>query len=714
MNSASANHREQSGSVSIKNLLPGNDYRLGAPVMLLLLLAMVTLQIPPILLDTLFTFNIALALIVLLVAVYTLRPLDFRVFPTILLIATLMRLALNVASTRVVLLNGHNGGAAAGKVIEAFGNVVIGGDYVVGLVVFAILMIINFVVVTKGGGRISEVSARFTLDAMPGKQMAIDADLNSGLIDQHEARTRRDEVRQEADFYGSMDGASKFVRGDAIAGLLILFINIIGGVAIGILQHDLSFGDAFRTYSLLTIGDGLVAQIPSLLLSTTAAIMVTRVTDSEDMGEQLTSQMFGSPKALAVTSAVLIIMGIVPGMPHFAFLSLGSIAGGAAWMISRKKQSTSDADQKRLELSENIKPKQQEKRELSWEDIPVIHTVSLELGYRLVGLVDEKNGGELLDRIKGIRKNLSSSMGFLIPSVHVRDNLQLKPTEYRINLKGVAIAEGIIQPGMLMALNPGEVFGDLQGISTTEPAYGLAAVWVQEDDRDRALALGYTVVDPSTVIATHVSKVMEDHSPELLGYEETQSILDKLKQSAPKLSEELTPGKLNTNTLQQVFQSLLHDNVPLTDIRTIAGTLLDASTRHTHPTALAQEVRVALRRTILDNLVGMETMIPVATLAQPLEQLLLQAFQKIQQQGGGQFAPDAIPLEPNVTEQIQQHMPETMRQMMNTGQTPILLVAPQIRPLLARFARLCAPELAVLSYNEIPDNRQITVALNLG
>ena len=702
-------------SISANTALPANqNYRkyMGAPILLLAMLAMVTLQIPPLLLDALFTFNIALSMIVLMVAIYSLRPLDFRSFPTILLAATLMRLALNVASTRVVLLNGHNGGAAAGQVIEAFGNVVIGGNYVVGIVVFAILMIINFMVVTKGGGRISEVSARFTLDSMPGKQMAVDADLNNGLISQEEARTRRDEIRQEADFYGSMDGASKFVRGDAMAGLMILFINIIGGIAIGILQHGMSFGSAFETYALLTIGDGLVAQIPSLLLSTTAAMMVTRVTDAEDMGDQLSNQMFGSPKALIVTAAILIIMGLVPGMPHLAFLTLGGAAAFGAWHLTRKRSkpvSTSITDN---DIKESMQPRQTEKRELSWDDVPVIHTISLELGYRLVGLVDDKRGGELLDRIKGVRKNLSAQVGFLVPSVHIRDNLQLKATHYTINLKGVSIAEGSIQPGKLLALNPGEVYGTLDGQKTTDPAYGLPAVWISEQQRDDALTFGYTVVDPATVIATHISKIMEDHIDELLGYEETQHLLDKLKEIAPKLTEELTPTKLSANTIQQVMQSLLQDKVPLTDIRTIGGTLLDASNRHTHPASLAGEVRIALRRTLLDRLVGMEMMVPVATLTQPLEQLLLQAYQKSQQ--GGQFAPDAIPLEPNVTSQIQQHMPEVTQQLQDTGKTPILLVAPQLRPLLARFARLCAPELSVLSYNEIPDNRQITVAINLG
>ena len=702
-------------SISAKpSLLPAGNYRkyMGTPLLLLAMLAMVTLQIPPLLLDVLFTFNIALALIVLMVTVYTLRPLDFRSFPTILLVATLMRLALNVASTRVVLLHGHKGGTAAGQVIEAFGNVVIGGDYVVGMVVFAILMIINFMVVTKGGGRISELTARFTLDSMPGKQMAVDADLNNGLISQDEARTRREEIRQEADFYGSMDGASKFVRGDAIAGLMILFINITGGIAIGVLQHDLGFSQAFQTYALLTIGDGLVAQIPSLLLSTTAAIMVTRVTDAEEMGEQLGRQMFGSPKALAVTAGILITMGLVPGMPHLAFLSLGSAAVLGVWYLNKKEQQTSEPQQKQNDLNESMQPQAAEQRELSWDDVPLVHTLSLELGYRLVGLVDNKRGGELLDRVKGIRKNLSSQMGFLIPTVHIRDNLQLKATDYRINLKGVGIAEGFVHPDKLLALNPGEVYGTLKGQNTTDPAYGLPATWIIEDQRDDALTFGYTVVDPATVIATHISKMMEDHISELLGYEETQNLLEKLKGIAPKLTEELTPAKLSVNTIQQVLQSLLQDKVPLTDIRSIAGSLLDASSRHSHPTALAQEVRITLRRTILDNLVGMDPMVPVATLAQPLEQLLLQAYQKTQQ--AGQFAPDAIPLEPNVTGQIQQHMPEITRQLLDTGKTPILLVAPQLRPLLARFARLCAPELSVLSYNEIPDNRQISVALNLG
>ena len=697
---------------SLQQLLPATRANAATPLMLLALLGMIILQMPPLLLDALFTFNIALSLIVLLVALYTLRPLEFRVFPTILLVATLMRLALNVASTRVVLLQGHEGGAAAGKVIEAFGNVVIGGNYVVGIVVFAILVLINFVVITKGGGRISEVTARFTLDAMPGKQMAIDADLNAGLINQDEARNRREEVRQESDFYGAMDGASKFVRGDAVAGLLILAINLIGGTIIGASQHGLSIGQAFETYSLLTIGDGLVAQIPSLLLSTTAAIMVTRVSDSLSMGDQVSSQMLSSPKAMATTAVILIIMGLVPGMPHLAFLSLGAIAGYIAWRISEKSEQktkkTSGETKKKPETAEQAL----KQKELSWEDIPVVDSLGLELGYRLVGLVNKDRGGDLLERIKGVRKNLSTQLGFLLPTVHVRDNLKLDAVAYRVNLMGIGISEGEIHPEKLLALNPGQVFGKLEGIAGTDPAYGLPAVWIVKDKRDHAVALGYTVVDPSTVIATHIGKIMEEHAHELIGYEETRQIVDQLARLSPKMAEELIPGKLSITALQAVFQQLLLDKVPLTDVRTIAGTLMDATGRHTNPVLLAQDVRVALRRTIIDNLVGMVTQIPVITLSQSLEQLLLQAWEKAQQTG--QFAPDAVPLEPNVTQQLQQNMPEASQQMLNSGKQAILLVAPQLRPLLARFARLCAPEMAVLSYTEIPDNRQVNVEMNLG
>src|SRR3990167_8451784 len=490
------------------NLAGAGRGNLGVPLLLLVMMGMMMLSVPPFLLDLLFTFNIALSIVVLLVSIYALRPLDFAVFPTILLAATLMRLALNVASTRVVLLHGHAGGDAAGQVIKAFGEVVIGGNYVVGIVVFAILMIINFVVVTKGAGRISEVSARFTLDAMPGKQMAIDADLNAGLIDQAEAKQRRSDVSQEADFYGSMDGASKFVRGDAVAGLLILFINLIGGIAIGVFQHSLNFVDAGKVYTLLTIGDGLVAQIPSLLLSTAAAIMVTRVSSSEDMGAQVNRQMFASPRALAVAAAIMIAIGLVPGMPHFSFIGLGLVAAGAAYWIANKQRRVKEEEVHEVQRQQELLPAQraQEVKELGWGDVAPVDMVGLEVGYRLIPLVDRNQGGQLLARIKGVRKKLSQEMGFLMPSVHIRDNMDLQPNAYRLTLMGVSVAEAEVYPDRELAINPGQVFGALNGIAAKDPAFGLEAVWIDPSQRDKAQSLGYTVVDASTVVATHLNQ----------------------------------------------------------------------------------------------------------------------------------------------------------------------------------------------------------------
>ncbi|MBP8218817.1 MAG: flagellar biosynthesis protein FlhA, partial [Aeromonas sp.] len=569
---------------------------LGIPLLLLVMLGMVMLPIPPFLLDTLFTFSIALSIVVLLVSIYALRPLDFAVFPTILLAATLLRLALNVASTRVVLLNGHEGHGAAGQVIQAFGEVVIGGNYVVGIVVFAILMIINFVVVTKGAGRISEVSARFTLDAMPGKQMAIDADLNAGLIDQNEAKKRRSEVAQEADFYGSMDGASKFVRGDAIAGLLILFINLIGGIAIGVLQHGLPFAEAGKVYTLLTIGDGLVAQIPSLLLSTAAAVMVTRVSSSEDMGAQVNRQMFASPRALAVAAAIMIAMGLVPGMPHFSFISLGLVAAGAAYWIANKQRKTKEEEVKEVQRQQELLPAQkaQEVKELGWDDVTPVDMVGLEVGYRLIPLVDRNQGGQLLARIKGVRKKLSQEMGFLMPSVHIRDNLDLAPNAYRLTLMGVSVAEAEVYPDRELAINPGQVFGPLNGIAAKDPAFGLEAVWIDPTQRDQAQSLGYTVVDASTVVATHLNQILHKHAHELLGHEEVQQLMQLLAKSSPKLAEELVPGLVSLSTLLKVLQALLQEQVPVRDMRTIAEAIASVAPKSQDPAAMVAAVRVSL------------------------------------------------------------------------------------------------------------------------
>ncbi|WP_370084749.1 flagellar biosynthesis protein FlhA [Neptunomonas phycophila] len=692
---------------NMRGLSQGN---LGIPLFLLVILAMVMLPMPAFLLDVLFTFNIALSIVVLLVSVYSLRPLDFAVFPTILLLSTLMRLALNVASTRVVLMYGHEGGDAAGKVIEAFGSVVIGGNYVVGIVVFLILVIINFVVVTKGAGRISEVSARFTLDAMPGKQMAIDADLNAGLINQEDAKQRRQDVTQEADFYGAMDGASKFVRGDAVAGILILVINILGGLLIGLIQHDLSFDVAVEYYSLLTIGDGLVAQIPSLLLSTAAAIMVTRQNSSNDMGTQIISQMFGSPRALIVTAAIMTIMGLVPGMPHVAFLSLAAACGGAAWFLIRQKERA----RVKAEVEQQMKsePKASEApddaKDLDWSDVMPVDMVGLEVGYRLIPMVDKLQGGQLLNRIKGVRKKLSQDLGFLVPSVHIRDNLDLMPGAYRITLMGVVAGEADIFPDRDLAINPGQVFGSLKGVEVKDPAFGLAATWIEPGQREHAQTLGYTVVDASTVVATHLNQILQNHAHELLGHEEVQQLLDMLAKTSPKLVEDLVPTKLSISVLLKVLQNLLMEHVPLKDFRSVAEALSDAATRTQDPVALTASVRVAVSRLIIQTINGPEPEIPVVTLDPKLEQLLLGSVQ--QSQGSDQ----GLALEPGMAERLQNSLVEAAQKQEMMGQPSILLVAAPVRPLMAKFVRYSEQTIHVLSYQEIPENKKITIVSTVG
>ncbi|MBL3590576.1 MAG: flagellar biosynthesis protein FlhA [gamma proteobacterium endosymbiont of Lamellibrachia anaximandri] len=675
---------------------------LGAPLVLVMLLVMVIIPLPPIMLDMFFTFNITLSLVVMLVVVYTRRPLDFAVFPSLLLIATLLRLALNVASTRIVLLEGHTGGDAAGKVIEAFGSFVIGGNYAVGLVVFLILVIINFVVVTKGAGRVSEVSARFTLDAMPGKQMAIDADLNAGLIDQDTARTRREEVAQEADFYGAMDGASKFVRGDAVAGILILFINILGGLGIGMVQHDLDFATALQNYVLLTIGDGLVAQIPSLLLSTSAAIIVTRVASTQDVGGQIISQLFSTPKALGIAAAVLLLMGVIPGMPNFAFLTLAAAAGAGAWMIWQRQQQPVE-EEVAAPLPEEQPPEQ---RELTWDDVQPVDLIGMEVGYRLIPLVDRNQGGQLMNRIKGVRRKLSQELGFLIPSVHIRDNLDLSPNAYRITVNGVTAAEAEIFPDRDLAINPGRVFGELQGTPTKDPTFGLDAVWIEHEQRDHAQTLGFTVVDASTVVATHLSEILHNQSHELLGHEEAQQLLDSLSRTAPKLVEDLIPKVVSLSVFLKILQNLLAEHISIRDIRTIAETLADHAVRSQDPGVLTAAVRVALSRGIVQQLIGSTQEIPVAVLDPQLEQILQQTLQASE---GGQAG-----FEPGLAERLQQALAETAANMETAGQESVLLVAAPIRPWMARFAKHAAPGMHILSYNEIPDNRQIKVISTIG
>jgi len=716
--------------IRLRNLGRGN---LGIPFLLMMLLAMIILPMPAFLLDSFFTFNIALSIVVLMVGIYAMRPLDFASFPTILLVATLLRLALNVASTRVILLNGHEGGDAAGKVIKAFGEVVIGGNFAVGIVVFLILMIINFVVVTKGAGRISEVSARFTLDAMPGKQMAIDADLNAGLIDQDEARTRRKEVASEADFYGAMDGASKFVRGDAIAGILIMVITIVGGLMIGMMQHDLEFGRAMELYTILTIGDGLVAQIPSLLLSVAAAILVTRVNTAEDMGSQIVGQMFTSPKALAIAAAILFLMGTVPGMPHMAFMGLGAIAGAAAYYIYWKgQQPTPVEDNGYIPSGTRLAgesgagagaqspamapraaaalPTPTESAEVGWDDVQPVDVIGLEVGYRLIPMVDKNQGGELLGRIKGVRKKLSQEMGFLIPTVHIRDNLDLMPNGYRISLMGVAVAEAEVYPDRDLAINPGQVFGDLDGIKTKDPAFGLDAIWITAAQKEQAQTLGYTVVDASTVVATHLNQILQQHTHELLGHEDVQKLLDMLAKSSPKLVEELVPNTISLNVLLKVLQNLLRERVPIRDIRSIAEALAASGGKSQEPAALTAMARVALARQIVQNIVGAEQNIPVITLEPALEQLLLSTVQQAQKAG----ADDSAFIEPSLAERLQQSLVKAAQKQEMAGKPLVLLVAAPLRLMLSRFVRHSVPDMRVLAYNEIPDNKQLTIDATVG
>ena len=673
---------------------------LGAPVLVLLMLSMMVLPLPAVGLDVLFTFNIALSMIVLLVTVYTRRPLEFSSFPTVLLVATMMRLSLNIASTRVVLLEGHTGTAAAGQVIKSFGDFVIGGNYAVGLVVFSILVIINFVVVTKGAGRVSEVSARFVLDAMPGKQMAIDADLNAGILDQDQARKRRAEIAQEADFYGSMDGASKFVKGDAIAGLLILFINIIGGFAIGMGQHDLSFDVASRYYTLLTIGDGLVAQIPSLLLSMSSAVIVTRVSTEEDMGEQISLQLFKDPRALIITAILVGSLGLVPGMPNLIFLSLAGVLGLFGWHLHQRVGIEKD------ETPDDKEPPRPLNAELSWDDVTPTDLLGLEVGFGLIPLVDKAQGGTLPDRIKAVRRKLTEELGFLIQPVHIRDDIDLPATRYRITLLGVPEGEADIYPDRELAIGDGVETGQLPGIPAKDPAYGMDALWIESSQRDNARAKGYTVVDPGTVIATHMSKLLQQHAGSLLGHQEVQQLLDALARNAPRLVEDLVPKALPLPVVVKVLQNLLDENIPIRDMRTIAETLAEKATATQEVPELTASVRVALRRLITGQLTGFDATLPVITLDAELEKLCLKSFES--ETAGG------LGIEPGLAERLYESLAASVQKQEISGDPAVLLVNPQLRPWLAGLVRHTIPLLKVLAYNEIAETKRLKVIANIG
>ncbi len=676
-------------------------YGLGAPLLLIMILAMMVLPLPPFLLDLLFTFNISLAMMVLLATIYSSRPLDFGVFPTVLLIATLLRLSLNIASTRVVLLHGNTGTDAAGKVIQAFGDFVVGGNYAVGFVVFIILVVINFVVVTKGGGRISEVSARFTLDAMPGKQMAIDADLNAGLITQEEAKTRRREISQEADFYGAMDGASKFVRGDAVAGLLILVINILGGLAVGTLQHDMALADAARVFTLLTIGDGLVAQIPSLLLSSAAAIMVTRVSIEQDMGQQIIGQIFRNPRTLIVTASIIGILGLIPGMPNIPFLLLALVAGGGAWYLFRRQREQEAA----AAVPAPVEP-QPQARELGWDDVTPVDAIGLEVGYRLIPMVDKGQGGELLARLKGVRKKLSQELGFLVPAVHIRDNLDLPPTTYRISLLGATLSQADVQPDKELAINPGQVYGKLSGPSSKDPVFGLEAVWIEPSEREQAQSFGYTVVDASTVIATHMSQILQQNAHELLGYDEVQKLLDRLAEQSPKLVEELVPKVIGLGTLVRILQNLLREGIPIRDMRSIVAAVANAAANSQDPVALTAAVRIVLGRVIVERINGLEEELPVITLDGSLEQILQQSIQGMSE--GGPV------IEPGLANRMLKALHETHERQQIEGKPTILLVPDGLRDFLARLVRQSISAVHVLAFSEIPEDKQLRIVAAIG
>lgn len=686
-------------AMTLQNVLGRlNPRQLAGPVLILMILSMMVLPLPAFILDVLFTFNIALSVIVLLVAIYTLKPLDFSVFPTILLVTTLLRLSLNVASTRIVLLQGHTGPDAAGKVIEAFGHFLVGGNTAVGIVVFLILVIINFMVITKGAGRVAEVGARFTLDAMPGKQMAIDADLNAGLIAEDEARRRRAEVASEADFYGSMDGASKFVRGDAVAGVIIMLINVIGGLIVGVLQHNMDVGAAAKNYTLLTIGDGLVAQIPALIISIAAGMVVTRVGDEQDISSQFLGQMFSNPRVIALTAAILTLLGLIPGMPNFVFLLLASMLGGFAYLLTKRAAA---AKVEPVPVQAAPAP---ETMEASWADVAPLDVLGLEVGYRLIPLVDKSQDGELLRRIRGIRKKFAQEVGFLVPPVHIRDNLELRPNAYRILLKGVELGGGEAFPGQFLAINPGRVAGTVPGNPTKDPAFGLPAVWIDASLREQAQSYGYTVVDTSTVVATHLNHLILSHAAELLGRQETQQLLDHLAKEMPKLAEDLVPKVIPLGTLQKVLQNLLEEGVHIRDMRTIIETLAEYAPRNTDPEMLTTQVRVAMGRAIVQQLYPGGAEMQVMSLDPQLERILVQAI------AGSSDAP----MEPGLADTLMRESAAAAQRQEDLGLPAVLLVPASIRTLLSRFLRRTIPQLKVIAHSEVPESKMIKVTSIIG
>ena len=687
-------------ALSLQNVLAkANPTQVAAPLLIMMILAMMVLPLPPIALDLFFTFNIAVSILVLLVAVNTQKTLDFSVFPTVLLVTTLLRLSLNVASTRIVMLHGHAGPDAAGKVIEAFGHFLVGGNFTVGIVVFLILTVINFVVITKGAGRVAEVSARFTLDAMPGKQMAIDADLNAGLIGEEEAKRRRSDVARESEFFGSMDGASKFVRGDAVAGIVIMLLNVIGGLIIGVLQHNMEVAQAAKNYTLLTIGDGLVAQIPGLIISIAAGMVVTRVSDERDIGQQVVIQMFDNGRAIGLTGGIIGFLGLIPGMPNLMFLTLGGALGTLAWKMSKRKEEIIDTP------VPVAPPPPQEMAEASWSDVSPLDVLGLEVGYRLIPLVDKAQDGELLRRIRGIRKKFAQEIGFLVSPVHIRDNLELKPNAYRLMLKGVEVGQGEAYSGQFLAINPGRVAGTLNGPPTKDPAFGLPAVWIDAGQKDAAQAYGYTVVDASTVVATHLNHIILNHAAELLGRQEVQQLLDHLGKENPKLVEDLVPKIIQLGTLQKILQGLLEEGVHIRDMRTIVETVADHATRTQNPDDLIAQTRIALGRAIVQQIFPGGGEMQVMSLDPALERLLTQAI------AGGSANTS---FEPGLAETLIKETASAAERQESLGLPAVLLTPPSLRSLLSRFLRRSVPQLKILAHTEIPENKIIKVTSIIG
>jgi flagellar biosynthesis protein FlhA len=685
----------------------GKPQSLAAPVLIIMLLAMMILPLPAFILDLFFSFNIAISVIVLLTSLYTVKPLDFMAFPIVLLLTTMLRLALNVASTRIVLTEGHTGPDAAGKVVEAFGHFLIGGNYTVGIVVFVILTVINFVVVTKGAGRIAEVGARFALDAMPGKQMAIDADLNAGLIGEADAKQRRAEVSMEAEFYGAMDGASKYVRGDAVAGIMVTVINVIGGLLVGVIAHDMAFGDAAKTYTLLAIGDGLVAQIPTLIISLAAGAVVSRVASEKDIGSQLIGQLFAKPQVMYITAAIIGGLGIIPGMPNLVFLLLAGALGGTGYVLAKKEKEAAESGTAGGPAgAAGAQGAAAESEEATWSDVMAVDTLGLEVGYRLIPLVDKAQSGELLKRIKGIRKKFAQEVGFLAPPVHIRDNLELKPSAYRITLKGVEVGTGEAFNGQYLAINPGMASGTLPGLATTDPAFGLPAVWIDASLRDQAQGMGYTVVDAGTVVATHLNHLITSHASELLGRGEVQALLDHLGKEAPKLVEDLVPKTISLSALQKVLQNMLAEGVHIRDMRTIIEALAEHTAHTQDPNELTALVRIALGRAIVQQLFPGNGELSVMTLDNRLERLLMQALA----QGGA----DGAGIEPGLADTIAQQAAQAAAQQEALGVNAVLLVPGPLRPLLSRFLRRALPQLKVLSHAEIPESKTIRVTALVG